>query len=354
MLTPQGVRELGEVIKRLRDQGVAIVFITHKLGEAYEFGDRISVLRLGRLAGEIGPERLAGMDEQEATGEIIRLMFQGHGDKSDIEVLVGEGKHQRQESFVKPGAAPAISVEHLSTAGEVGESWLTDVGFNVRPGEILGIAGVDGNGQKHLAEALAGQRHGTGGSIRVGERDVTRLGVAARQRAGIRYVTDERLDEGTVGGLSVATNLLLKEIGRPPFWSAGVTRWDLINRHGRDQIARFDIRTPSEKTPIGRLSGGNIQKALLARELAGDASVVIYSKPTYGLDLHNTRLARERILEGARNGIATILISNELDELIELSDRIAAMYQGRLVGIVENSDDAISRVGRLMTGAAQA
>ena len=351
MLTPQGVRELGEVIKRLRDRGVAVVFITHKLGEAYEFGDRISVLRLGRVAGEIDPERLARMSEQEATADIIRMMFQGDEDEDDIEVLVGEGKHQRQETFIKSGVVPAISVEHLSTSGEVGESWLTDVSFDVQPGEILGIAGVDGNGQKHLAEALAGQRHGIGGSLRVADRDVTRFSVKARQYAGIRYVTDERLDEGTVSGLSVATNLLLKEIGRAPFWSGGVTRWDLINRHGREQIARYDIRTPSEKTPIGRLSGGNIQKALLARELAGDATVVIYSKPTYGLDLHNTRLARERILEGARNDIATILISNELDELIELSDRIAVMFQGRLVGIVANTGDAVTQVGRLMTGA---
>jgi simple sugar transport system ATP-binding protein len=143
----------------------------------------------------------------------------------------------------------------------------------------------------------------------------------------------------------------LKEIGKPPFWSGGMTRWDLVNRHGREQIARYDIRTPSEKTPIGRLSGGNIQKTLLARELAGQAAVVVYNKPTYGLDLHNMRLARERILEGAGEGLATILISNELDELIELADRIAVMFQGRLVGIVDNTDEAVTRVGRLMTGA---
>ena len=354
MLTPQGVKELGAVIMRLRDQGVAVVFITHKLAEAFEFGDRISVLRLGRLAGDIDPERLAGMTEQQAIGEIIRLMFQGHGDQGDIEALVEEGRHRRGESYIKPNAAAALTVEHLTTTGEPGESWLTDVSFDVRPGEVLGIAGVDGNGQKHLAEALAGQRHPASGLVRAGENDVTRMGVEARQHAGIRYVTDERLDEGTVAGLSVATNLLLKEIGRPPFWTGGITRWDRVNRHGREQIARYDIRTPSERTPIGRLSGGNIQKALLARELAGETSVIVYNKPTYGLDLHNTRLARERILDGAKNGLATILISNELDELIELSDRIGVMYQGRLAGIVDNTDDAVTRIGRLMTGADEA
>ena len=351
MLTPQGVKELGEVITRLRDQGVAVVFITHKLTEAFAFGDRISVLRLGRLVGDIGPERLKAMSEQQAISEIIAMMFEGHGDASEIELLVGEGRHLRQDGIAKAGAEPVLEVAHLSTSGEVGECPLTDVSFDLRAGEILGIAGVDGNGQKHLAEALAGQRHGTRGTVSVSGRDVTRLGVEARQQAGIRYVTDERLDEGTVGSLSVATNLLLKEIGKPPFWSGGMTRWDLINRHGREQIARYDIRTPSEKTPIGRLSGGNIQKTLLARELAGQAAVVVYNKPTYGLDLHNMRLARERILEGAGEGLATILISNELDELIELADRIAVMFQGRLVGIVDNTDEAVTRIGRLMTGA---
>lgn len=354
MLTPQGVAELGEVMKRLRDQGVAVVFITHKLGEAYAFGDRISVLRLGRLAGQIEPDRLAAMTEQTATAEVVRLMFEGQTDSDDIEVLVGEGHNRRDESFVDLASPVALVVEGLSTAGEPGECTLVDVSFNARPGEILGIAGVDGNGQKHLAEALAGQRHSTAGQIRVLDKDVTHLDVAARQHLGVRYVTDERLDEGTVSGLSVATNLLLKEIGQAPFWSHGLSRWNLINRHGREQIARYDVRTPSERTPIGRLSGGNIQKVLLARELSGNAKIVVYNKPTYGLDLHNTRLARERILDGASQGLTTILISNELDELIELSDRIAVMYQGRLTGIVDNQADVVAQIGRLMTGAVAA
>ncbi len=351
MLTPQGVKELGEVMKRLRDEGVAIVFITHKLGEAFAFGDRISVLRLGRLVGQIDPERLSAMTEPEATAEIIQLMFEGGGDASDIETLVEEGHARRRANPIDRSAAPSITVDGLTTEGEPGECTLDDVSFDVRPGEILGIAGVDGNGQKHLAEALAGQRACNRGRIDVLGTDVTRLDVAAREALGLRYVTDERLDEGTVAGMSVATNLLLKEIGRAPFWTSGISRWDRINRHGRELIARYDIRTPSEHTPIGRLSGGNIQKALLARELSGDARVVIYNKPTYGLDLHNTRLARERILEGAANGLTTILISNELDELIELADRIAVLHQGRMPGIVDNGEDAVSRIGRLMTGA---
>jgi simple sugar transport system ATP-binding protein len=150
----------------------------------------------------------------------------------------------------------------------------------------------------------------------------------------------------------VATNLLVKEIGQPPFWWRGFTRWGRIRRHARDQIAAHDIRTPSELTPIANLSGGNIQKVLLAREATSEARLVIFNKPTYGLDLHNTRLARDRILQGAASGIATILISTELDELTELCDRIGVMSRGRLAGIVDNKDGAEMRLGALMTGAA--
>jgi ABC-type uncharacterized transport system ATPase subunit len=157
--------------------------------------------------------------------------------------------------------------------------------------------------------------------------------------------------EGTVGAFSVATNLVLKEIGAPPFFRRGVSDWDHIHDHARRLIKRNDIRTPSERTPVGKLSGGNIQKVLLARELNAEASVVIFNKPTYGLDLQNTRLAHERILAGADHGLATIVISTDLDELLEISDRIGVMFQGHLAGIVENGPDVERKVGLLMTGA---
>jgi simple sugar transport system ATP-binding protein len=138
----------------------------------------------------------------------------------------------------------------------------------------------------------------------------------------------------------------------PPLWQRGISRWAAIHRHAREQIQRHDIRTPSERTPIGKLSGGNIQKVLLARELTASATLVLFNKPTYGLDLHNTKLARERILEGAAKGVAMVVISTELDELIAVSDRIGVMFQGRLSGIVPNDEDADRQIGILMTGAA--
>jgi simple sugar transport system ATP-binding protein len=352
MLTPQGVRDLGAVMKRLRDKGVALILITHKLVEAYEFGDRISVLRLGRVVGEITPDRRAAMTEQQVTDTVIQMMFgtvEAHA--RDAEILIGRGRAAHRDRVVDRSVAPRLQAHSVGTEAERGACPLRNVSFDLWPGEVLGIAGVDGNGQKHLAEVLAGQRRASSGKITIAGTDVTTDGVPERRRHGVRYVTDERLGEGTVGAFSVATNLVLKEIGTAPFWKRGFSDWTLIHEHARGQIKRNDIRTPSEKTPVGRLSGGNIQKVLLARELNSEASIAVFNKPTYGLDLQNTRLAHDRILASADSGLATVVISTDLDELLELCDRIAVMFQGHLAGVVENGPDVERKVGLLMTGA---
>ena len=354
MLTPQGVKDLGAVMKRLRDKGVALILITHKLVEAYEFGDRISVLRLGRVVGEIAPERLKAMTEKQVTDTVIQMMFgTAETHARDAEILTGRGRAAHRDRTVDRSGSPRLQVSSVSTEGERGACPMRAVTFDVWPGEVLGIAGVDGNGQKHLAEVLAGQRRASSGRIAIGGVDVTSDGVPERRRHGARYVTDERLGEGTVGAFSVATNLVLKEIGTAPFWKRGLSDWGLIHDHARQQIQRNDIRTPSEKTPVGRLSGGNIQKVLLARELNAAASIAVFNKPTYGLDLQNTRLAHDRILASAGNGMAIVVVSTDLDELLEISDRIAVMFQGHLAGIVENGPDVERKVGLLMTGASQ-
>jgi general nucleoside transport system ATP-binding protein len=357
MLTPQGVRDLGKMMQRLKAKGVALVLITHKLLEAYELGDRISVLRQGRLAGEIDPDRFKCLSDGERTVEVLRMMF-GSGasehrteraQSSEITALIGRKAHRPRP--VDYRRAPTLSVSALGTDAPAGEGPLREVSFDLWSGEVLGIAGVDGNGQKHLAEVLAGQRVAAHGRLMLDGIDITRGRVPERRRCGIRYVTDERLGEGTVGTLSVAINLQLKQIGAPPYWRHGITDWNLIHHHARDQIRDHDIRTPTEHTPVGKLSGGNIQKVLLARELGADARVAILNKPTYGLDLQNQRLALERIDNAAERGVALIVISTDLDELLETSDRIGVMFQGRLAGIVDNGPDAERRVGSLMTGA---
>jgi simple sugar transport system ATP-binding protein len=357
MLTPQGVKDLGAVLRRLSDQGVAIVLVTHKLAEAYDLGDRVSVLRQGRLVGGIAAAERRNMTEAQMTDRVIAMMFDAAHAPMDDEraILLGRGAVHIQA--VRRDAAPCLEVRDLSTAPRNGAHRLCDISFDLWPGEVLGIAGVDGNGQKQLAEALAGQLAAERGTILMAGKDVTRGDVAARRHAGIRYVTDDRLGEGTVGSLSVAINLLLKDIGAYPFWHRGIADWARIRQTARDRINRHDIRTRSEQTPLAKLSGGNIQKVLLARELGGsedDAKVILFSKPTHGLDLHNAQLAHQRIRDSAAAGQGIILLSTDLDELLTLSHRIAVLSQGRLVAIVENGPTAGSVIGRMMTGAVAA
>jgi simple sugar transport system ATP-binding protein len=353
MLTPQGVADLGRMMRRLRETGVALILITHRLLEAYEFGDRISVLRLGKVAGDIDPPRLQAMSEAQRTDTVIRLMFgtAASNQDHDEEMKILLGRAVRRAGSVDRGKSATLSLRAVTTAADYAETPLRDVTFDLWSGEVLGIAGVDGNGQKHLADALAGQRDVLKGRIELGGADITRGRVEERRHLGLRYVTDDRLGEGTVGTFSVATNLVLKEIGNAPYWRFGITDWPLINRYARETIRSNDIRTPSELTPVGKLSGGNVQKVMLARELDADTTVAMFNKPTHGLDLHNQRLALDRIIAAAARGVAVIVISTDLDELLEISDRIGVMFQGRLAGIVDNDAVAGNKIRRLMTGA---
>jgi simple sugar transport system ATP-binding protein len=343
MLTPNGAAELGALMRRLVRRGLAVVFITHKLKEAFAFGDRITVLRLGRKVGEIAPERLKAAGEAAIHAEIVQLMFGAlRAGATDEPETAGVDRK------AAPGGAPVIlDVRDLHVPDPQTE--VRGVSFCVAAGEIFGIAGIDGNGQKQLAEGLAGQRQSSGEILLEGAA-IVHLDVGGRRRSGLRYVTDDRLSEGTIGSMAVATNLLLKQIGEPPFWRRGLVQPALIAAHATKLVQDFDVRTPSVETPIARLSGGNIQKAILARELSGQTKAVIYAKPTAGLDVQNIIAARRRIAAAAEAGIATILISTDLDELLELCDRIAVMARGMIVGVVPRGEAARRQVGELMVG----
>ncbi|HTW25645.1 MAG TPA: ABC transporter ATP-binding protein [Acetobacteraceae bacterium] len=339
MLTPQGIEELGGLMRRMAAQGIGVVFITHKLHEALEYGDRITVLRLGRVVGEIPPEALRQLSRAAATERVIGMMF-GHA-------ALHEATASRPTRSLD--GTPVLQVQGIATGPGAPRPALHDISFAVQAGEIFGIAGIDGNGQKQLAEVLAGQLPGSG-SVLLDGRSLAGLDVGARHRAGLRYVTDDRLGEGTVGSFPVSINLLLKQVGRPPYWRGGLAQGGAITAQAKRLVRAFDVRTPSIETPVGRLSGGNIQKVVLARELEGGARAVIYNKPTYGLDVRNIEAARARIRAAAAQGVATILISTELDEVLEMADRIGVMVGGRMVGIVPAGAEARGAVGRLMTG----
>jgi simple sugar transport system ATP-binding protein len=344
MLTPAGIEELGALMRRLVERGLAVIFITHKLREAAAFGDRISVLKLGRKVGEIDPDRFRGLGEDELIAEIVEMMFGRRADDPEEGHFAGRA--------LPAEASAVLQVDDLALAPSATSPGLHGVTFSIRGGELLGIAGIDGNGQKQLAEALAGQLRVERGSVRLEGRPLEALSAGARRDAGLRYLTDDRLGEGTVASFPVSINFFLKQVGAQPLWKHGVEQRGIIEERAEKLIRDYDVRTPSPRTPIGRLSGGNIQKVILARELAEGAKAVIFNKPTYGLDLANTLATRQRIRDIAAAGKAVLLISTDLEELLGLCDRIAVMAGGALVGTVANGPDARTEVGRLMIGLA--
>jgi simple sugar transport system ATP-binding protein len=339
VLSPREVDELFAILRGLRANGVAVVLITHKLDEALEISDRLTVLRQGRVVGELGAEELAPELHDRARQRVVTLMF---------------GGAPPQEVVAKPHAiGPALlSLKRMHALGDRGETAVRDLDLELYGGEIFGIAGVDGNGQKELAEVIAGQRQVTSGTVTCGGLEITNRGVAAATKAGIGYVTDDRLGEGVVGAASVADNAVLKAIGRKPFSNGFWLNRGAIDDQARTLVAQFDVKTPDIDTRVGLLSGGNIQKLLLARELALNPTVLVCNKPTNGLDLKTARFVLKTLREQANNGKAVILISSELDELMEMSDRIGVMFGGRIVATLRREEATVEAIGALMLGGA--
>ncbi len=351
MLTPQGIAELQAVLRGLKQSGLAIIFITHKLHEATAIGDRVVILKQGRVVGRLGPSDLEGLAPHKLQERIVTMMF---GDHRAAEADIAE---LREETGVQVAARnlstePSLELIGVSAEGSRGQHGIEDVSLGVRGGEILGVAGVEGSGQRALAEVIAGQRRQDAGTIRLGDASIDGTSVAVRQRLGLRYVTDDRLGEGVISSYALSLNLVLKRIGQAPYWRGGQVDRTAITRSAVESIAAYDIRTPSTETRIGNLSGGNIQKALLARELSLEPRVVLFNKPTHGLDVRTIAAIRQRIRDLARSGVAIVVISNDLDELLDLSDRVAVLDAGRIAGVVVNGPGAEARIGELIIGAA--
>jgi ABC-type uncharacterized transport system ATPase subunit len=351
MLTPQDYDELRHYLERLKADGLAIVLITHKLHEAIEMGDRVSILRSGRKVGSIDPGDVRARSEDELRGAIVRMMFGEETPEVETAVEVAGGEStgvERREPNARERGRALLTVRDVDLQGEPQEVGLRGVSLELRAGQVTGVAGVDGNGQRELAEVMAGQRRPDRGSVLLGEDDVTRLGVAERQRRGIRYVTDDRMGEGTVAAFDVAMNSVLKRIGDSPFWSRGRLNRREIERYAKGLVEDYDVRPADVNARIATLSGGNVQKLVLARELSFSPRVVLFNKATYGLDVRTAEFVRGKITELAEQGAAALLISTEIDELIALCDRIAVMSRGVITGVVENDAGAEERVGELM------
>jgi general nucleoside transport system ATP-binding protein len=338
VLTPGEVTSLLDLLRRLRDQGIAVVLITHKLGEALAVSDRVTILRGGRNAGDLGPDVMSGANREGVRQRIVGQMFGG-----------SQPAEMRLSTRPQSGEA-LLSLRGISTLGDRGAPALHDLSLDLHRGEVFGIAGVDGNGQKELGEVIAGQRQVSAGQVLFDGVDITTRGVATRTRLGIGYVTDDRLYEGSVAGSSITDNVALKSIGRKPFSNGFWLNRRAMEEHARRLIIDFDVKASGPDTAIGMLSGGNIQKLLLARELALDPKLLVCNKPTTGLDLRTARFVLQSLRRQADAGKVVVLISSELEELMEISDRIGVMYNGQLVADMPRAEADLGALGDLMLG----
>ena len=329
VLTPQETEDLFGTLKELVADGLSIILITHKLGELIGVGDRITIIRDGKVVDTVDA---SGTDE----GALARLM-------------VGRDVLLRVEKTDVSVGEPRLAAENLVVHANTGATAVDGVGFEVRGGEILGIAGVDGNGQTELAEALAGVRPVEGGSVRLDGEDVTSSGADARQRRGLAYVPEDRGNKGLVQDFSLSENNALKTYDERPFSRFGLIFPSIMRRRAAENLRAYDVRPADPDARAGSLSGGNQQKAILARELSGDPGVIIAAQPTRGVDVGAIEFIHRRLLEQRSEGKAILLISLELEEIRSLSDRILVMYAGRIAGEV-GPDATDEELGLLMAG----
>ncbi len=381
VLTPQEVDDLFVVLRQMAADGKGLVFISHKVQEVLGLSDRITVLRGGRNVGTV-PVADASRDR------LVQMMV-GHALAADApEVGLPAGPNAGLQAAPTAGLpeasaplpasvpvggpsgpavvsmpseagvaasgtvaqAPGLVVRDLRIRGDRGIEAVRGLALHVRPGEIVGIAGVSGNGQRELAEAIAGLRRPTGGSILLRGTELAGGSPARGRAAGLGYVPEERMRDGVVADFSVAENLLLVDSQSPAFSRLGFLRSGQIRRHCEALVAAFDIRTPTVDTPVRNLSGGNIQKLIMARELSRQPGVLLVAQPTRGIDVAAALYIHGRLREQRQRGTAVLIISEDLDEVMSLADRILVMYEGTIIGKADPRASTRAEIGLMMAG----
>jgi len=331
VLTPQETEGLFAVLRSLTENGNSVIFISHKLAEVIEISDRVTVLRSGKAVGTV--------DRSEADPALLARMMVGR----DVAFSVDKTPCAASDTVLR--------VRGLSYRDERGHTAVKDVSFDLQCGEILGIAGVVGNGQVELADALAGLRPKTAGRVHLDGRDITDVAPAAVSREGLAYVPADRRESGSIGAFTLSENAILKSHNSPRFTRSGLAfRSRIIDSYTRDLVTEYDIRTPGIGVEARTLSGGNLQKLIVAREVSCCTKVLIAVHPTRGLDLATIEFVHGQLLELRERGLAILLVSTELDELLSLSDRIAVMYEGEFLEILPGDRASRERVGMLMAG----
>jgi ABC-type uncharacterized transport system ATPase subunit len=328
VLTPAEGEQLFRAVRRLSQEGRSVIFISHKLGEVLEITDRITVIRDGHVVGTV--------PTKEATQrELARMMV---------------GRPVMMERKPRPAVSekkPVLVMENVNANDDRGLPALKDFNLTVHAGEIVGVAGVDGNGQRELAECIVGLRKRTAGSIRIRDRIVDRV---MDDPSFVGYIPEDRQKTGLVLDLTVAENTVLKDFAHPPFAKGGVLQYDAIKKHAKRLIRDYDIRTPSGDVQVRNLSGGNQQKVVVARELNAEPVLDIASQATRGLDLGAVESVHDTLLSERNRGAAVLFISTELQEVMSLSDRIIVLFRGEVMGEVAGEGADVSTIGQMMLG----
>jgi general nucleoside transport system ATP-binding protein len=330
VLTPQEVKELFVTLRQMARDGHALIFISHKLHEVLDISERVTVLRDGH---EIGTRLTAEISKTD----LARMM-------------VGREVGLKQERVKTDQSEVRLVLNDLWARSDRETEALRGVSLEVHSGEILGVAGVSGNGQRELAQVVTGLRPPTRGRVMLDSVDVTGKSPSKVIERGLSYIPEERMRDGMIKEFTVAENLILREHGQKPYARAGFFDFRAISQRSKELIQSFNVKTPSQETPVKNLSGGNIQKLLLARELSRNPRVVIASQPTRGLDIGATEYVHSRLLEQRSEGTAILLISEDLDEILALSDRIAVIYEGQIMGVVPGEESTPEKLGLLMAG----
>lgn len=332
VLTPQEAESLFEVLRRMKAEGEAVVFISHKLDEVMRIADRITVLRKGAVVGTL--------NVAEATPPGLAQLMMGR----EVAPLRAKGRHSSERAV--------LALDGVTVKSDRGIEALKDVSLKVYHGEIVGVAGVAGNGQGELIETLTGLRQAVRGRVSLDGRDVIGLGAKELLEAGVAHIPEDRNHVGIVPSLSVAENFVLRQYRYPPFSKGPLLNWRAVETFADASIAEYDIATPSKDTPARLLSGGNVQKIILARELSSEPKLVVAAHPTYGLDVSAAVLTHNLLLKQRERGAGVLLVSEDLDELFKLADRIVVLFAGRVMGTLDAATADRESLGLMMAGVA--
>ena len=334
VLTPQEVEGFFGILNGLKEDGKGVIFISHKLKEALEIADRIVVMRDGKTVGEVAPE--------DASEEILAEMMVGR----PVELVVSKAAAEPEDTV--------LAVKDLVVLDDRNHRAVNGVSFSVRSGEIVGVAGVQGNGQTELVETIVGLRPSTEGLITVDGHDITTANPRKVHQLNVAHVPEDRQESGLVLDFTVSENMVLDAYYGAPYSRGIQMDWKAARTSSERLVEEYDVRTPSVDVPVSTLSGGNQQKVIVAREFDRDVSLVIASQPTRGVDVGSIEYIHARIVEERDEGAAVLIVSSELDEVMALSDRILVMYQGRIAGEFTAGEATTTELGLAMLGSGAA